>query len=334
MAEAMSHAERLAAAFRGEPTDRVPVALWRHFPGDDRRGDSLAEAHAAFWRRWRFDLLKFTPSAGYYAEDWGYRLSTGYDPYGVARGAPVITSAEAWADLPVLPPDRGFLGEQLLGLRRLRALVGREVPVVQTLFSPLAQAHKLSGGRVLDHLKTHPELVEAGLAAIAETQRAFAVASLDAGADGWFFSVQCACRDMVTWKEYLRFGKPYDLRVLRAAAEAPPALTILHIHGTGTYFRELLDYPVQALNWHDRRVGPSLREARTLTGRCLMGGVDDQGVVNSGSPEAVRAEVADAVSQLNGRSMVVAPGCVIAVGAPDENIEAAVATARGQRESG
>ena len=31
----MSKRDRLAAAIAGENVDRPPVALWRHFPGDD-----------------------------------------------------------------------------------------------------------------------------------------------------------------------------------------------------------------------------------------------------------------------------------------------------------
>ncbi len=32
----MNKRERLEAAIAGQSVDRVPVALWRHFPGDDQ----------------------------------------------------------------------------------------------------------------------------------------------------------------------------------------------------------------------------------------------------------------------------------------------------------
>ena len=33
----MEKRERLEKTIAGEQTDRVPVALWRHWPGDDQR---------------------------------------------------------------------------------------------------------------------------------------------------------------------------------------------------------------------------------------------------------------------------------------------------------
>ena len=40
----MTRRERLAATVAGEPVDRIAVALWRHFPGDDQRPADLAAA--------------------------------------------------------------------------------------------------------------------------------------------------------------------------------------------------------------------------------------------------------------------------------------------------
>jgi uroporphyrinogen decarboxylase len=38
----MSKTERLKAVLAGQPVDRVPVAFWRHWPGDDQGPESLA----------------------------------------------------------------------------------------------------------------------------------------------------------------------------------------------------------------------------------------------------------------------------------------------------
>jgi uroporphyrinogen decarboxylase len=37
--------ERLEATVVGETADRLPVALWRHWPGDDQDAAALAAAH-------------------------------------------------------------------------------------------------------------------------------------------------------------------------------------------------------------------------------------------------------------------------------------------------
>ena len=59
----MNKRERLEAAIAGQSVDRVPVALWRHFPGDDQDPSDLAAATIAFQRRWDFDFVKVTPAS-------------------------------------------------------------------------------------------------------------------------------------------------------------------------------------------------------------------------------------------------------------------------------
>ena len=69
----MTKRERLEAAIRGEATDRVPVALWRHFPGDDYRPEDLAASTVGFQRRYDFDFVKVTPASSFSVADWGVR---------------------------------------------------------------------------------------------------------------------------------------------------------------------------------------------------------------------------------------------------------------------
>ncbi len=57
----VSHRERLQAVLRGEAPDRIPVALWRHFPVDDQQPELLAGAVLAFQREYDFDLIKGDP---------------------------------------------------------------------------------------------------------------------------------------------------------------------------------------------------------------------------------------------------------------------------------
>ena len=44
----MTKRDRLLATLAGETVDRPAVALWRHFPVDDRRLEELAAAQFAF----------------------------------------------------------------------------------------------------------------------------------------------------------------------------------------------------------------------------------------------------------------------------------------------
>ena len=110
----MSKRERLQAAIAGQAVDRCPVALWQHFPGDDRTPHGLAAATLSFQRAHDFDFVKVTPSSSFCLQDWGAR-----DVWqGSAEGTrdytfhPVETPKD-WENLAELDPHRGALGDQI-----------------------------------------------------------------------------------------------------------------------------------------------------------------------------------------------------------------------------
>jgi uroporphyrinogen decarboxylase len=98
---------------------------------------------------------------------------------------------------------------------------------------------------------------------------------------------------------------------------------MLHIHGENIMFQDLLDYPVNALNWHDRQVYPSLLEAREMTGLCLVGGIHEKGVISNGNPEDVVREICGAVMDAGTKKLMIAPGCVTDPKPPRANLYAA-----------
>ena len=52
--------ERVRAILAGERADRLPVAFWRHWPGDDQDAARLAEVTVAFDGRYDWDFAKVT----------------------------------------------------------------------------------------------------------------------------------------------------------------------------------------------------------------------------------------------------------------------------------
>ena len=67
----MTRRERLMATISGQPVDRVAVALWRHFPGDDQRPADLAAAHLQWQSQYDWDFIKVSPSSSFCLIDWG-----------------------------------------------------------------------------------------------------------------------------------------------------------------------------------------------------------------------------------------------------------------------
>lgn len=160
-----SHRKRLEDCLSGENMSTPPVALWRHFPVDDQSPDRLAAAIINFQTTFDYDLVKVTPASSFCLRDWGIQDEWKGDPEGTRTySGPIIHNAENWADLPVLNPTKGFLGQQLQVLRIVTPHFSPHTPVLQTIFSPMAQAKNLAGQEsLLAMMRSHPESLHAGL---------------------------------------------------------------------------------------------------------------------------------------------------------------------------
>lgn len=316
--------ERLERAISGEEVDRVPVALWRHWPGDDQRAADLAEATVAFQRRWDFDFCKVSPASSFCVTDYGVQdrwvgSLEGTREY-VRRA---VDRSLDWTELRVLDPERGALGRQLETLRLLQSAFGTEVPFIQTIFSPLAQAKNITGKELLiEHLRTAPDRLKTGLNTITESTLRFIDAMRKTGVSGIFYAIQHASHAVMSQDEYEEFGRPYDRRILDALPD-DWWLNMIHLHGAAPMFDLVAEYPVQLLNWHDRETSPDLAEGKLKFPGAVCGGIGRWDAMHNGTPVEVRAQARQAIEQTHGRRFVLATGCVIMTTTPTSNIRAA-----------
>ena len=319
-----THRERMEACIAGRNTDRPPVALWRHFPVDDQQPEKLAAATLQWQKTYDWDIVKVTPASSFCIRDWGVEDEWKGDSEGTRRYTKrAVFALEDWAQLSVLDVDSPQLAAQLKCLSLLRDELGPDVPLIQTVFSPLAQAKNLVGGTdLLAHMRMRPEWVGRGLEIILESTRRFVRAARAAGLiDGIFYAVQHAQASLLTKDEFIEFGRSYDLQVLESARML--WLNILHAHGENLYFNNVADYPVQMINWHDRDTPPSLSEALPRTRAALCGGLRRETMVY-GTAEDVEAEAIDAFDQTRGgQRLMLGTGCVVPIIAPHGNLMAA-----------
>ncbi len=318
----MQKSERVQAALRREPVDRVPLSLWRHYHRQDRTAQSLAEATLALAEKYDLDLVKLTPCGLYAVEDWarGHIVypATDHDP--PFLDTPAIVEASDWEQLPVLEPTAQALSRELGAIRLVAERLGGEIPFLMTVFSPLTLAYKLAGEPVVAHLRKHPAQLHAGLETIRETTSRFIRAALDAGADGLFFATQLATHRWLTPKEYDEFGARYDVEVLEPVAD-DSAITVLHLHGRDVFFDLANGYPIHAVSWHDRETAPSLAEARERTDRAFLTGLD-RDLLGRDPEDAIEAQVHEALDQAEGRGLILAPSCVIPTTVPPAHLKA------------
>jgi len=317
-----THKERIQACLNNELLDRPPVALWRHFPVDDQDPRLLAEATLLFQRSYDFDLVKVTPASSFCVKDWGVEDEWTGETEGTRHYTKrAIHDPRDWENLSTLEPTAAHLAGQLDCLRFIREELGPDTPLLQTIFSPLAQAKNLAGNDVLAaHVRLYPEAVMKGLATIADTTRRFVEAWLDTGIDGVFYAIQHAQATLLTLEEYKIFGLPLDQEVLEPAQGL--WCNLLHLHGHNVYFSLLDAFHFQMVNWHDRETFPSLSEAQKLFGGVVCGGMRQDTLVYEDASQ-VQSEAADAIDQTQGRRFILGTGCVLPIIASHGNILAA-----------
>ncbi len=323
----MSARERVEAALAGQDVDVVPVSLWRHFPEQDQTAEALTDVTLEWQKRFGFDFIKLMPPGDYATIDWGAESSYQGAVGGTRQTTTFpITTIDDWAKIKPVPVDRGRNREVIEAARLVDERLGGEIPVLQTIFSPLTIAMKLSDGKVLEHLRQRPEIVHEALSAITEVTRAMTAATLDHGAYGIFFATQCASTDLMTPDEYRAFGSAYDRQVLDEAGGS--RFTLVHIHGSNIMFDELKTYNANALNWHDRRTAPTLAEGQASSGRTVVGGIHEKAIADM-TPAEAAAQARDAIDALSARHLMIAPGCVMPITTPDSNVRAVVEAVRG-----
>lgn len=317
-----THKERIQITLAGEKPDRTPIALWRHFPVDDQRPDALAAATLNFQHTYDFDIVKVTPASSFAVKDWGVEDQWTGDSEGT-RGYTrrVIDKPGDWEKLRVLDPTSIHLARQLACLRLIREKLSRDTPLIQTVFSPLAQAKNLAGSDTLiAHIRQHPEAVMKGLEIITQSTQKFVAAAIDTGIDGIFYAVQHAQASLLTLDEYHLFALFNDQKALRPANDL--WCNMLHLHGKDVYFSLLRQLNFHIVNWHDRETLPSLAEAQGLFKGTMCGGLR-QDTLAYQTQEIVQAEAADALQQTKGLRLILGTGCVVPVIAPHGNFMAA-----------
>ncbi len=317
----MTREERLKASIAGMETDRVPYSLWYHLPKVDQDPLALAQEQIDLAELYGLDFIKMMPFGNYGAQDYGLSVDffcTETQPAFERRFG--IWDPTDWGNIEPLPACYGTYGKQVqLAQYTQRLTKGKNIPFIQTIFSPFTTAKKLAGPRIFQDMLTHPHLLHSALQAITETTINFVKANIDAGVSGFFFATQCASSDYLTPEQHEVFCEPYDLQVIASYQECT-WLNILHLHGEHTYFEHVANtYPCNVINWHDRWTAPTMAEARGLTNKCLAGGINEKWLETAHRHE-VEGHIRESLTAGGVRGRILAPGCCIELGTPRENI--------------
>jgi uroporphyrinogen decarboxylase len=302
----MNKRERVYAALDGRSVDRVPFTMWRHFYYQAQTANGLAQSTLDFYRRYNLDLIVLAPGSYYMAEGWGADVrSFSTDDTAPYIVSPRVARVSDWRHLPALEVADSSLVREVEAVGQIRSQLGKEdAPLIVPLYSPLTTADLLCNGRIIEDVQTFSNDLRAALGAIADATSQFALACLDAGADGYMFISRLASQDKMRKRAYRDFGEQYDLQVLNRLRGAE--IRILHLGIERPYFDLASRYPVGVVCWETWRADPSLSAASNQFRGALMGGLNPM-TFSSGSVDDIQQQIADAIEQTGGWRFVLAP---------------------------
>ena len=301
----MNKIERVRAALRGDPVDRVPASFWFHFPEQQALGKESVQAHLDYYRQADLDFLKIMNE----------------HPYQVAAQ---IKNPADWRKLKPAPLSSDFYQAQLDEIKMITDALAGECLTTTTIFNPFSSGNHCSGKKVTEHLKMDPESVNIGLATIAESLAEFASACIDAGADGIYFSAQGGEADRFEEDVFLDVIKPHDLTVLNAVKHQGE-LNILHICRDNIRLHLYSDYPGSAVNWAaTAQNNIPLSAGKKLFNRTILGGMDNRGVIVNGTPEQITARVHTILEEFGSKNLILGADCTLPTEINIERIRTAV----------
>ena len=320
----MDKFDLIKKSFKAEPTERVPYAVWKHFPEFDKTPEGLFKAQMDFQNKFNSDIMKISVSGRAFAADFGAEVG-GYDPVSGSRiGLKYpIETLEDWWNVKEIDVTKGEFGKQISAMKLVHEEVEGKVPTMMTVFSPLMVASEIDRSLV-SHYREDPHLVRKQFNILISAMTSFTKASLDSGADGIFLATQ-HFNDRLTEEERIELEfKPMKSIIKKTVKK--DNFVVLHLHGRKPDFKTATKLPIDAINWHDQQTVPSLSEARKIYKGGLLGGLNTESWIDISNPLDVVPLIVSTYKSFEGSGLIISPGCVIPQYVSDPVIEAAVTT--------
>lgn len=267
----------MLAWLEGKPAAHyTPAAFFLHFGNDYKSGTAAARRHLEFFRQTDMDFVKIQFEQTYERQ-------------------PFLRQPADWAKLSLRKLD--FYEPLLVTVRELVKSVKKDSLVLMTLYSPfMCAGHCATSPLLLRHLEENPQAVKKGLEILTESQLLFVRACIREGIDGFYMSTQGSEAKRFSSPQIFRdYVKPFDLVAMKEIHTACP-FNILHVCDyVAPYasYDAVHDYPGQIINCNAKLTGGELSSAdiTKLFKRPFMGGLDRHGIIGTGTPSQVEAEI-------------------------------------------
>lgn len=333
----MNGRERVLAALRGEPVDRLPLMpVVMMFCADQigvKYGEYLedfrvlAEAQIRTAEQFDFDIVSNMSDPAREASDCGARVEFYADqPAAIIESDALLADKETLTRLAIPDPlGGGRMHAAVNALELMRERVGDAKAVMGWVEGPCAEGADLRGiNSLMLDFYDDPDFVRDLFEFVVEMELRYAQAQVDAGAD--MLGIGDAAASLIGPKFYEEFVWPSEKRLVDGI-HAMGAHARLHIcgntksivEGMGSLGCEVvdLDYltPVDSAR---AAMGPD---------QILLGNLDPVSSLRNGTPESVTAAITACHHQAGDR-YIVGAGCEVPRDTPVENVQALTAYAR------
>jgi MtaA/CmuA family methyltransferase len=327
----MTGRERLFAAMRGQPVDRLPNIAITMMKAADVIGVTYksyaqdAETHArgqlAVCRAFGIDHVSGISDPAVEASDLGATVIYREDaPPAVDDGNNLLADPALLSRLKVPDPWAGPRMRKRIDVIALLKKGGDGQAVEGWIEGPIAEACDLRGiGTLMTDFFDAPSFVRDLFAFVHETGMAFARAQVEAGAD--YIGVGDAAASLIGPDLYREFVWEYERKLVDELHRMGVPVR-LHICGNITPLLPLLSEVKADIVDLDSMV--SVAAARQALGpeRCLAGNINPVSVLRDGTPAAVEARLQECFTEAGRDRYAVAAGCEVPRDTPAANLRA------------
>ncbi len=273
----------------------TPAAFFLHFGEGYKNGPAAAQRHLEFFRQTDMDFVKIQFEQAYEQQAF-------------------LQKPADWSKLTLRKID--FYEPLIVTVRELVKSSKKDALILMTLYSPFMCAGQCATTPVLQrHLEEDPAAVKRGLEILTESQLIFVRACIKAGVDGFYMSTQGSeAKRFTNPRIFTDYVKPFDIVAMKEISTACP-FNILHVCDyVAPYanYDATLDYPGHVVNCNPKLVGKQLspQEITKLFKRPYMGGMDRHGILGTGTPEQVEAEIKRVVKSAP-RQFILGADCTV-----------------------
>lgn len=237
--------------------------------------------------------------------------------WGARDRMPSIRRPLYWIDDAVAIPDdlldRAGCRVALEALQLLKARFGDQVAVVGKVFGPWTLGYHIFGvEEFLINTILKPDALRRAMAALKEVTVRFGMAQVEAGADALCLADH-ATRDLCSPETYRDFLKDIHAELV----ERLPCPIILHICGDTADRIGYINETGVACFHFDSKVPTQTARNLAADHLALMGGTSNLDIIKAGTPEAVRADVAEKIAC---GIDIIGPECAVPLDAPFKNM--------------